>query len=205
MAVRGVRRIWLPTISRRTMLGAALAAAAALLVLALTGPDSTVPILTAGEDLPAGVPLDELPLEVRHVTSADGLVEGDSVGALSGWSLSAPIRKGEPLLPSLLRPPAVQTDPDLFSLAVPESHAVLGRLAGGDTIDIYVTWPAGFGEAARTELLAEDVHVVEARAETGGLGGDAEVQLLLAVDEALAAELAASVQGGELDIVKVGP
>ena len=205
MAVVGLRRaVSMPRVDRRTLLGVALAALAALIVLTTTRPPATVPVLVAAADLSAGRPLTAADVSVRNLGSARGLVEGDSLGELSGWTLAAPVRAGEPLLPSLLRAPAVQTSPALFSLAIDEAHAVLGRLAPGDLIDVFVSWDGIGGEPGVTELLAEDVYVVEARLD-GGVGGDAEVQLLLAVDDALALQLATAAHRGEFDLVKVSP
>ena len=127
-----VRDITIPRPDTRTLVGIGLAAAAALLVLWLTRPAPTIPILVAGSDLPAATPISELDLSVRHTTDATGMVIGDSPGDLSDWVLVAPLAAGEPLLPSLLRPPEVQTAPNLLALEIDEAHAVLGRLDPGD-------------------------------------------------------------------------
>ncbi|MDP8958961.1 MAG: RcpC/CpaB family pilus assembly protein [Actinomycetota bacterium] len=191
-------------LDRRTAMGLAAAALAAFLVLVLTRPTPMVPVLVAGADLPTGVPLGEMAIEVRRLPSAEGLVEGASVGELADWTLVTPLAAGEPLVPSLLRPPARGAAPDLMSIAVEESHAALGEVGAGDRVDVWVTWPAGAQDRARTELLAEGVNVVEARQAGAGLGGGAQVEILLAVDDRLAGRLAAALRGGELDLVKVG-
>ena len=69
-----VRGLSLPRPDTRTLVGIGLAAAAALLVLWLTRPAPTVPILVAGSDLPAATPISELDLSVRHTTDARGMV-----------------------------------------------------------------------------------------------------------------------------------
>ena len=205
MAVVGMRRtLSMPRIDRRTVLGAALAALAAFLVLVTTQPPGTVPVLVASSDLPAGAPLAAADVTVRNLSSARGLVEGDSIGDLAGWTLAAPLGAGEPLVPSLLRPPVVLESPNQFALAIPESQAVLGNLAAGDLIDIYVTWDSVAGDGV-TELLAADVYVVEARLDANSVRADRDVQLLLAVDDVLALDLARATHGGELDLVKVSP
>ena len=205
MAVVGMRRtLALPRIDRRVVLGVALAALAAFLVLATTQPPTTVPVLVAASDLPAGVPLDGSHVSVRNLSSGRGLVEGDSIGELAGWTLAAPLGAGEPLLASLLRPPQMLDDPNQLALAVPESQAVLGTIAAGDLIDVYVTWDSLEVDSV-TELLAADVFVVEARVDENGVGADRDVQILVAVDDDLALDLTRASHGGELDIVKVSP
>ena len=60
-----LRRLSVPSVDRRMMLGIGLAAAAALLVLAVTRPAPTVSVLVAGADLPAGTPLSQLDVAVK--------------------------------------------------------------------------------------------------------------------------------------------
>ncbi|MGH8934905.1 MAG: SAF domain-containing protein [Acidimicrobiia bacterium] len=192
-------------LDRRTLVGLTAAASAALLVLLLTRPGPAVPILVAADDIPAGVPLGETGVETRLVPSAEGLVAGDALGDLSDWTLAVPLRAGEPLLPSLLRPPERQAAPDVMALALEESHAAFGRVDSGDLVDLYVTWPPAADQPSRTELLAAAVYVVEAQPGGSGPGGRPELALLVAVDDTLAGQLASALRGGEIDLVRVGP
>ncbi len=204
MAVVGLRRpMSLPRVDRRTLLGAALAAAAALLMLVLTRPVATVPVLVAAADLPRGMPLTAADVTVRQLPGSAGLVEGDTIGELEGWSLAAPVAAGEPLLPSLLLPPARIEQPDLLAVSVPETQAVLGRIAAGDIVDVYAT--TGDLDEPATVLLAEEVYVVEARSEGSSVAGQRMVDLLVAVDDDLALLLTGAAHAGEIDIVRVGP
>ena len=84
-----LRSVTIPRPDTRTLLGIGLAALAALLVLWMTRPIPTVPVLVAGSDLPAGTPLSELDLSVKNTTDAGGLVVGDEPGELSDWVLGA--------------------------------------------------------------------------------------------------------------------
>ena len=197
-----VRGISIPRPDTRTLVGIGLAAVAALLVLWLTRPAPTVPVLVAGSDLPAATPISELDLSVRHTADATGMVVGDSPGDLSAWVLAAPLAAGEPLLPSLLRPPEVQTAPNLLALEIDEAHAVLGRLDPGDRVDIYASTSA-LGAPTETRLIAHSVYVVDATVSDSSVGSS-QVQLLLAVDDELAATLTAAMNGGDLDLVRVG-
>ncbi len=197
-----LRSVTIPRPDMRTLLGIGLAAAAALLVLWMTRPIATVPVLVAGSDLPAGTPLSELDLTVKNTTDADGLVVGDEPGELSDWVLVAPIASGEPILPSLLRAPEVQAAPDLLALELDRAHAVLGRIDPGDRVDIYASTSRP-GEPTETRLVASSVFVVDATVSDSTVNGD-QIQLLLAVDDALAATLTAAMNGSDLDLVRVG-
>ncbi len=197
-----LRSVTIPRPDMRTLLGIGLAAAAALLVLWMTRPIATVPVLVAGSDLPAGTPLSKLDLTVKNTTDADGLVVGDEPGELSDWVLVAPIASGEPILPSLLRAPEVQAAPDLLALELDRAHAVLGRIDPGDRVDIYASTSRP-GEPTETRLVASSVFVVDATASDSTVNGD-QIQLLLAVDDALAATLTAAMNGSDLDLVRVG-
>ncbi len=197
-----LRSITIPRPDTRTLLGIGLAAIAALLVLWMTRPVPTVPVLVAGSDLPAGTPLSELDLTVKNISDADGLVVGDEPGELSEWVLVAPIAAGEPILPSLLRAPEVQAAPNLLALELDSAHAVLGRIDPGDRVDIYASTSRP-GEAAETRLVASSVFVVDATVSDSTVNGD-QIQLLLAVDDALAASLTAAMNGSDIDLVRVG-
>ena len=197
-----LRSVTIPRPDARTLLGIGLAAVSVLLVLWMTRPVPTVPVLVAGSDLPAGTPLSELDLSVRNTTDPDGLVVGDEPGELSDWVLVAPLTAGEPLLPSLLRAPEVQAAPDLLALELDRSHAVLGRIDPGDRVDIYASTSRP-GEPAETRLIASSVFVVDAAIAESTVNGD-QIELLLAVDDALAATLTAAMNGSDLDLVRVG-
>ena len=108
----------LPTIDRRLVVGALLAVISAGLVLVLTRPPTLTPVLVAGDALPAGTPLSELPISVRHVADASGLVEGTSVGELGDWVLAIPLAEGEPVLASVVRPHATVTAPNTLALTL---------------------------------------------------------------------------------------
>jgi Flp pilus assembly protein CpaB len=205
MALRvELSRISLPVVNRRTVLGIALAAVAATLVIVVTRPAPTLPILVAGADLPAGTPLAELDVTTRHVADASGFVSGNELGELSTWSLRLPINEGEPLLPSMLQSPERAAAPDLMSLELDAAHAVLGRLSPGDLVDVYATIDLGPATEPTTELIADRVHVVDTA--TGDQAGAARrIALLVAVDGELAATLTAALHNGELDLVRVGP
>lgn len=203
ISIDDIRELPLPRVAPRTMLGVGLAAVAALLVLVVTRPPATVPVLVAGSDLPAGTPLAELEIDTRQVASADGLVAGDSLGELSDWVLAAPIAAGEPLVPSQLRPSAAITAPDTMAVELEAGHAVLGRLTGGDLVDVYATTTIG-GAPAETTLIAASLYVLDARMVESNAGPD-RVELLLAVDADTARAITNAIHAGEIDLVRIAP
>ncbi len=191
-------------LDKRTVLGVLLAALAALIVLVMSRPAALAPVLVAGSDLPAGAPLSELDLDVRRVSSVVGLVEGDTVGELAEWTLLVPLLAGEPLVPSLLVPPQVQESPDAFVLSLDRAHAVGGRLATGDLVDVLVTFAGNFDVPPVTETVASGVYVLDV--ELGESGFDANrVDVLLAVNSDLAARMANAREAGTVDLVRVAP
>lgn len=194
----------LPWLDRRRVLGFALAMVAALLVLMMTRPPELTPVLVASGDLQPGQPLTDQDVTVRYVELSSGMVVGSSLGELVEWSLRAPIAEGEPLIPSLLQPPELVSVPNVVALSLDPSHAVLGRLVAGDRVDVYGTTSGGLANGVRTELIASDVFVVEARLDTDGARADS-VDLLLAVDDELAGRIVAADRMGEIDLVRVAP
>ncbi|NNC43287.1 MAG: hypothetical protein HKO03_08640 [Acidimicrobiia bacterium] len=190
----------LERVDRRTWLGIGLAATAALLTLSISKPAPTVDVIFAGEDLPAGVRLADLTLVTRQMPASFGMLNEQDLDAVGEWTLAEPIGQDEPILPSLLRAPALAENPDLFALAVDPSHAVLGRISAGDYVDVYVTWR----DDDITTRIAEGLYVVEARTDDDGFG-DGEVQMLLAVDRDSAERLTHAVRTGDVDIVKRAP
>ncbi len=200
--VESLRRIPFPTVAPRTLLGIGLAAAAALLVLVVTQPPATVPVLVAGADLPAGTPLSQLDVEVRQVTDARGLVGGDSVGELADWVLAVPLAAGEPLLTSVLRPSQSVGAPDVIAIELDAANAVLGQLDPGDLVDVYATTSVP-GQPAQTELIASSIYVLETHLSESTTSQN-RVELLLAVDRPTARALTTAIHAGDVDLVKVG-
>ncbi len=198
-----LRRLEFPSVDRRTLVGVALAAFAAVAVLTATRPAPTVPVLVATSDLAAGVPLAELDVGVREVADPTGLVVGDDIGQLSQWVLARPVDAGEPIVPSLLRPPETVSASSTMALSLEATHAVLGRLSPGDLVDVYVT-TGGPGEGKTTTRVATDVYLVDAVLRPSSVGED-HVDLVVAVDDPLAATLTSAAAAGTIDLVRVGP
>jgi Flp pilus assembly protein CpaB len=191
-------------LDRRTMLGILLAALAGAIVLTLTRPPTVVPVLVAGSNLTAGTPLSELDVAVRQVSSAVGLVEGDSVGELADWTLRVPLAAGEPISPSLLVPPQVGESRNAMALSLDRSHAVQGNLSQGDLVDVLVTRAASFDAAPETELVAAAVYILDVSLGESGFDAD-RVDVVLAVDGDLAVNLTNARESGTIDLVRVTP
>lgn len=187
---------------KRILLGLLLAVAAGALVLVITRPIPTVAILVAEGPLPAGVALEGLPVGVRRVPTAAGLVAGETPADLAGWTLAVPLAEGEPLLPSLLRPPERRARPDVLALSLERDRAVLGELQAGDLVDLYVATD-GIDGPPVSRLVASGLYVITAGPAPGGIAGSERIDLLVAVDDALAATLVSARHEGEIDLVRV--
>lgn len=194
----------LPWFDRKRLLGIVLAAVAALLVLFLTRPTPMIPVLVASTDIEPGQPLGSQDVSVRYVESASGLVDGSSLGDLAEWSVRVPILAGEPLLPSLLQAPELIAAPNVVALSLDPGHAVLGRLVAGDRVDVYQTVGGTFDSDVTTDLIASGVYIVEARFDGDGMSSE-KVDLLLAVDDELAARIVSADRRGEIDLVRIAP
>jgi Flp pilus assembly protein CpaB len=199
-----VRDVTLPTVDRRMVVGAILAAIAALGVLVITKSPERIPVLVAGSDLVVGRPLGEMDVKVRYVESSTGLLVGDSVGDLEEWSLRVPLAEGEPLVPSLMQPPELLASPNVIALSLAAENAVLGRLVSGDEVDVYVTTRNGIDTESETEMIASNVYVVEAVVPESSIDRG-RVNVLLAVNDDLAARLASASHTGDIDLVRVTP
>ena len=189
-------------LDRRTIAGVVLATLAAGAVLLATRDAPGDPVLIAGRDLAVGRPLTEADLTTRIVGDTAGLV-ADPAEALSGWSLSAPIAGGEPLVPSLLRRPERLAAPDVLAMELDSAAAVAGDLITGDLVDVYLTVaPREAGTAPATSRIASGVPVVDVVARDS-FGGSGRVSVLVAVDEGMAERLTSGIHRGELHLVRL--
>jgi hypothetical protein len=103
-----------------------------------------------------------------------------------------------------MQPPELVATPNVIALSLAPQNAVLGQLVAGDKVDIYLTNTDGFGVAPATELIASSVYIVEAdRSESSADRG--RVNVLLGVDDDLAAQLATASHSGDIDLVRVAP
>jgi Flp pilus assembly protein CpaB len=192
------------SLDRRTIAGAVLALAAALLVLVVTRPPATTPVLVAATALGPGVPIDTGSLALRDTPEPAGMIAAESVDEYAGWILTAPLDPGEPIPASQLHPPERLDRPDVIALALGEEHAVLGDLRAGDRVDVYLTSPGADGEPPQTSVAARAVLVVAVAPDPEGFGADRLARLLVAADGDLAALLVNAARTGSLDLVRLG-
>ena len=192
----------------------ALLLALGALVLAVRPPDDeavtaapeTVTVVVAAADLAAGTALTGSALTVAAlppVAVPDGATR--SPDELTGRVLAGHLRRGEPVtdvrlvgpgLTALLAPGQVAAPLRLPDLAV------AGLVVAGDRVDVLVTEP----DAMAAEVVAAGALVLAPSATPAddSPGGDvAEGLLLLAVDEATGARLAAASTSGTLGVTLV--
>ncbi len=177
-AVSTVRRA---VLRRRRLLAFVCAAGAVLAVLRVVAPPdpTTIEVLVAAHDLPAGQVVDADDVELRAVPPdvvPTGLV--DRADAL-GRTVAAPMRRGEPLTDvRLVSESLLAGYPGLIAVPVriPDGGAV-GLLAVGDRVDVLAADPTGRSDA---EVVAVGAPVIAlplddpdagAATLTGSLGG----------------------------------
>ena len=190
------------TVDRRRLLGALLAVIAGAMVLILTRPAPSVPVVVAERTVPAGAALGELQLGTVRLPDSTGLLGPSDLETKADWTLTTPIAAGEPIPASLAEPPGTAAPPDVLALVLEDGEAALGDLVPGDAVDIYVTRPTP--EGALTEQVATSVRIVATDTDRDGLGSSDRIGLLLAVDDPLATLLVAAHRAGDLDLVRVG-
>ncbi|MEE8457742.1 MAG: hypothetical protein V3S28_06800, partial [Acidimicrobiia bacterium] len=71
-------------------------------------------------------------------------------------------------------------------------------------VDIYVTYIGGFDVETSTGLLASSVYVVEVVTSESSIDRG-RVNILLAVDDRLASDLAFASHSGAIDLIRVAP
>ena len=97
----------------------------------------------------------------------------------------------------------MESAPHMLAMSLQRENAVLGRLAPGDLVDIYLT-AADVDVSLQAERIAESMYVVEASV-SDRPGSTGDVDVILAVDDRLARVLAAAARTGRIDLVRVGP
>jgi Flp pilus assembly protein CpaB len=141
------RRVRRAVLARRRLLAALLTgvAVAAGVQAATAPPPSSVGVLTAARDLPAGAVLGSNDLVTVDFTP--GSVPTGAAREAIGRTLAAPVRRGEPVTDVRLLGPALTAgDPELTAVPVrlPDA-AMVALLEVGDRIDLIATDPQGSG------------------------------------------------------------
>jgi pilus assembly protein CpaB len=178
---------------------AAVLLAAAALVLALRpDPDAaptaapTVPVAVSAADLPAGRALSRDDLTVARLPAAvapSGTVTDPE--SLVGRVLAGGVRAGEPLTDAGLVGAGLSTLLPEGQVAAPvrlADLAVASLVRTGDRVDVLATPP----DAGSAELVARGALVLAAPGPSADPGVEAGGLLLIAVDDATAARLAAA-------------
>jgi Flp pilus assembly protein CpaB len=167
---RRVRRL---VLARRRLLAALLTgvAVASGVQAATAPPPSSVGVLTAARDLPAGAVLGSNDLVT--VDFVPGSVPTGMPREAIGRTLAAPVRRGEPITDVRLLGPALTAgDPELTAVPVRLPDAGMVRLLEvGDRIDLIATDPQGSGAS----VVATGVPVL-ALPPVSAEGGDASGQ-----------------------------
>ncbi|MET0763466.1 MAG: Flp pilus assembly protein CpaB [Blastococcus sp.] len=153
-------------------------------------PPISVPVVVAGADLPAGTVLSGTQLAIA-LLPADVVPAGVEPGPaeLLGRVLAGAVRAGEPLTDARLVGPGLTALLPVGQVAAPvrlADLAVAGLVRTGDRVDVLAAPP----DAAQAEVVAAGALVLAAPGPVQA--GPAAGLLLLAVDSATAARLAAA-------------
>ncbi|GAB3356962.1 Flp pilus assembly protein CpaB [Modestobacter lapidis] len=170
---------------------------------------STVPVLVAATDLPAGTLLAAADLAVAALPAA--LVPDGASGPGSGVAgrvLAGPLRRGEPVTDVRLVGPAMWAQVPVGEVAAPvrlADLAVAALVRPGDRVDVLSSVP----EAGTAEVVAADALVLGAPPgastdEPFGTAPEGSGLLVLAVSPETARALAAAAATGSLTVT-LGP
>ena len=169
-----------------------LAAVALFLALRPPTPPATVPVAVAALDLPAGTPLTGRDVGVVRLppdaVPAGVVADGET---LVGRVLAGAVRAGEPLTDARLVGPGLTALLPAGQVAAPvrlADLAVTGLVRAGDRVDVLAALP----DVERAEVVAEGALVLAAPATTSDDVDASSGLLVLAVDPATAARLAAA-------------
>jgi Flp pilus assembly protein CpaB len=159
-------------------------------------------VLVAAQEIGAGERFDPARARIQRIDAPtrllDAFVTASRVDRLRGHVVVAPIHSGEPIVRSALRPHAAPRGLRAMSIPVEPSHAVAGRLAVGDRIDVLA---ADDGEVAVVVADAQ-VLAVDERAR-GGIGETSSpFTVTIAVDVEESRSLAAAVADGGISIAR---
>ncbi|NKX53702.1 Flp pilus assembly protein CpaB [Arthrobacter mobilis] len=191
-----------------------LCAAAGLTVQALTpAPLSTVPVVVASGDLPAGTVLAPGHLDVQPYPGSAGPPGSSAVrDGLVGQRLASALRAGSPVLDTSLVGPGLLAGSPPGTVAVPVRPAdpsTVQLVAPGQLVDIVLSSGNGLEQPAASTVLARSVAVLW-KADGGAGAGDLlggtspEGLVVVAASPAEATALAGSSSRGQVFLVLVG-
>lgn len=193
-------------VTSRVSSGHVLTVAAALLAAVLNfavlrGGDGEVPVVVATADIPAGAALDAA--DFRTVpgrldpTAMDGLLAADQLSHLDGHVAAVPIPAGAPVRRAdIVEASSADLGGRRISIPVERDHAVGGRIAPEDRIDVIRVL-----DGVATYLVSGARVLDVADGTTPGFGALGEFHVTIAVDAETALCLASAIDAGGLTVV----
>jgi Flp pilus assembly protein CpaB len=159
-------------------------------------------VLVAAQEIGAGERFDPSAARAERINAPARLLHAfvlaREANGLRNRVVVAPIHPGEPVVRSALRRHAAPHGLRAMSIPVEPSHAVAGRLAVGDRIDVLV---AGSGDVSMVVADAE-VLAVDERAR-GGIGeSSSPFTVTIAVDVEASRDVAAAIADGGISIAR---
>lgn len=164
--------------------------------------DRSVPVAIAAEALTPGQTVSASSFATTAVrvdpeVLATLLAPG-AVGQVEGWVSAAPVAQGDLVRVSDLRAPAAAAGERAMSLPVDPAHAAGGALAAGDRIDVIAVGPS-----SASYVLVDTPVLATGGGAPSALAASGSFTITLSVDDAEALRLAAAIQSGGLEVVRV--
>ncbi len=164
--------------------------------------DRTVPVAVAAQPLSPGQPVSASSFTTTAVRVDPQvlatLLAPDAVGRVEGWVTAAPVAEGDLVRVSDLRAPAAAAGERAMSLPVDPAHAAGGALAAGDRVDVI-----SVGAGTATYVLVDVGVLAVGGGEPSALAVAGSFTVTLSVDDDEALRLAAAMEAGALEVVRV--
>lgn len=169
---------------------------------ALRDRDVTYRVLYAADDLRAGTTLSAQQFDVADISidprRLEQLVSADSADSMAGYVAANDLAAGDLVTRSDLREPAAPVGLRAMSVPVDAVNAVAGDLRPGDRVDVIRV-----GDTTVSYLATDlDLLSIGGTADTTGIAAGATFSVTLAVDDAVALELARAVEREAVHIVR---
>ena len=167
--------------------------------------DRTVQVWKTTRALPVGtvVVRDDVVATRVRLFGADlrRYVDASRGAAPAGLVLTRDVGAGELMPAAALADPASVAPTRLVTIPIDRSHALGGRLARGDRVDVVATFR--IGQASETRAILKAALVEDVVDDDGGFGAGAGYAVIVRISPEQALEVTSALQTAELDLLLV--
>lgn len=194
-------------LDRRLLLGVALILTSIVVgANVVRAADKTVSVWKTTRALPAGSMLRAEDVEATRVrlfgSDQSRYVDAEKGAAPTGLVVSRDLGAGELLPASALVEPDTVAPTRLVTIPIDRSHALGGRLARGDRVDVVATFRAG-ANTSETRAVVKAALVEDVVDDDGGFGAGSGFAVIVRVGPEQALALTSALQTAELDLLLV--